>query len=490
MTEIMKTLTAMSLDTGEMTTFRIYDEEVQNRTAGITGLTQETGTDEGLVMSQDAVTAALENQEGQTTPGADGVTYTPYVSADGVISWTNDGGRANPDPVNIKGPKGETGPQGIQGAAGPQGERGPQGEQGITGPQGPQGIQGATGPQGPKGDTGATGPQGPAGADGAKGDKGDAGATGPQGPKGDTGATGATGPQGPKGDTGPQGPQGPKGDTGATGPQGPAGADGKDYVFTSADKSEIAEMVDGATVVQAPKYVNSVDEMTDIERVYVMAETGEIWAYMDATVEQLVTITDQIVGTTDNPYTRGRLSSSGATSADVTTHTLTPYIDLTKAEYQGKRITIHLEGNRYVSEANETYIMCGFYNASKGAIVGRAYTCTGSGSFTADFDNYSQNVTVKLNGETSAEITLPVPFKHDGGSNVSYIRFCGKGTADSGVYVTYEAMQTVAGGQWVNTETTYAPSLTDGDRQIIVNEIAEMVDARILDVIGDGTVTV
>lgn len=317
--------------------------------------------------------------EGDGVMGENGATFIPNVSADGVISWTNDKGLPNPSPVNIKGSKG---------------------------------------------------------------------------------------------------------DTGGPGPQG------DDYVLTNADKSEIAEMVDGATVVQAPKYVNGMEEMTDIERVYVMASTGEIWAYMDATVEQLVTVTDNIVGTSDNPYSRGRLSSSGATTADVTTHTITPYIDLTKAEYQGKRITIHLEGNRYVSETNETYIMCGFYNASKGAIVGRAYTCTGSGSFTADFDNYSQNVTVKINGDTSAEITLPVPFKHDGGSNVSYLRFCGKGTADSGVYITYEAMQTVAGGQWVNTETTYAPSLTDDDRQIIVNEIAEMVDARLLDVIGDGTVTV
>ena len=64
------------------------------------------------------------------TPGANGVTFTPHLSTDGVLSWTNDGGLANPDPVNIKGA------------------------------QGPKGDTGATGPQGPKGDTGATGPAG------------------------------------------------------------------------------------------------------------------------------------------------------------------------------------------------------------------------------------------------------------------------------------------------------------------------------------------
>ena len=33
--------------------------------------------------------------------GDDGATYTPAVAADGTLSWTNDGGRPNPAPVNI-----------------------------------------------------------------------------------------------------------------------------------------------------------------------------------------------------------------------------------------------------------------------------------------------------------------------------------------------------------------------------------------------------
>ena len=103
--------------------------------------------------------------------GASGSVFTPSVSSAGVISWTNNGGLANPTSVNIKGPQGETGPQG------------PQGEQGIQGIQGEQGPKGDTGATGPKGDTGATGPQGP---------QGETGATGPQGPKGDTGADGKT----------------------------------------------------------------------------------------------------------------------------------------------------------------------------------------------------------------------------------------------------------------------------------------------------------
>lgn len=38
----------------------------------------------------------------------DGATFTPSVSSDGVLSWTNDKGKTNPASVNIKGPKGDT----------------------------------------------------------------------------------------------------------------------------------------------------------------------------------------------------------------------------------------------------------------------------------------------------------------------------------------------------------------------------------------------
>lgn len=49
--------------------------------------------------------------------GTDGVTFTPSVSEDGTLSWTNDGGLPNPEPVNIKGPSGE----GTTGASIPSG---------------------------------------------------------------------------------------------------------------------------------------------------------------------------------------------------------------------------------------------------------------------------------------------------------------------------------------------------------------------------------
>lgn len=58
-------------------------------------------------------------ETGETGPaGEDGVTFTPTVSSEGVISWTNDGGLPNPASVNIKGETGATGATGAPGADG------------------------------------------------------------------------------------------------------------------------------------------------------------------------------------------------------------------------------------------------------------------------------------------------------------------------------------------------------------------------------------
>ena len=186
----------------------------------------------------DATEQEIIVQRIKHTPG---VTFTPSISADGVISWTNDGGLENPEPVSVKGPQGEPGPAGPKGDKGDPGAPGAPGEQGPAGPKGDPGEQG---PAGPKGDPGTPGEQGPAGPKGDKGDpgapgeqgpagpKGDPGEQGPAGPKGDPGAPGApgeqgpAGEQGPKGDPGAPGEQGPKGDPGTPGEQGPAGPKG------------------------------------------------------------------------------------------------------------------------------------------------------------------------------------------------------------------------------------------------------------------------
>lgn len=46
---------------------------------------------------------------GGSTPGADGTTFIPHISDDGTLTWTNDGGLPNPNPVNLMGPEGKDG---------------------------------------------------------------------------------------------------------------------------------------------------------------------------------------------------------------------------------------------------------------------------------------------------------------------------------------------------------------------------------------------
>lgn len=88
----------------------------------------------------DVKDGAARNTAGQPgEPGADGVTFVPSVSADGDLSWSNNGGLDNPETVNIKGPQGDPGPQGEKG------EQGEKGDTGDTGPQGPQGAPGQNG---------------------------------------------------------------------------------------------------------------------------------------------------------------------------------------------------------------------------------------------------------------------------------------------------------------------------------------------------------
>lgn len=55
---------------------------------------------------------------GGSGSGEKGATFTPSVSSEGVLSWTNDKGLTNPASVNIKGEKGDTGASGSAGKDG------------------------------------------------------------------------------------------------------------------------------------------------------------------------------------------------------------------------------------------------------------------------------------------------------------------------------------------------------------------------------------
>ena len=238
----------------------------------------KTSNKTSIVLSINELFDMISNSE---IVGEKGDTFIPSVSQEGVISWTNDGGRPNPDPVNIKGPIGNTGPQGPKGETGEQGPQGLKGDPGADGQDGADGITPHIGDngnwfigdndtgkpsRGEKGEKGATGPKGPEGPQGLQGPAGKDGqsfkivgsvntvgelpetSTVEAGTAYFVGTTtprdvyvvnvetsswvnqgklqGPEGPQGPKGEKGDTGLQGPKGETGEQGIQGPEGPRG------------------------------------------------------------------------------------------------------------------------------------------------------------------------------------------------------------------------------------------------------------------------
>ena len=123
-------------ETGDPFTYDMFTTEQLEALRGPQGIQGETGA----AFTYDMFTAEqLEALRGpQGIQGETGTVFTPNVDTDGNISWTNDGGLANPATRNI------TGPQGIQGETGAaftydmftaeqlEALRGPQGETGAA----------------------------------------------------------------------------------------------------------------------------------------------------------------------------------------------------------------------------------------------------------------------------------------------------------------------------------------------------------------------
>lgn len=216
--------------------------------------------------------------------GQNGATFTPDVSEDGVLSWTNDRDLPNPKPVNIKGEKGDKGERGEKGDKGDRGERGLQGAPGIQGIPGEKGERGERGADGEsvthkwfgttlyvtsasgissanlKGDQGERGERGLQGLQGEKGDKGDRGDTGAKGKDGKDGYTPRKGVDyfdgvnGRDGHTPVKGVDYFDGVNGADGKDGHTPIKGVDY-FTESEKQEIVSDVMSALPLYEGDYV-------------------------------------------------------------------------------------------------------------------------------------------------------------------------------------------------------------------------------------------
>ena len=178
------------------------------------------------------------------SPGANGVTFTPNVDSNGNLSWTNDGGLANPATVNIKGANGKDGTNGTNGK---------DGEDGVSVTHTWNGTtltvtsKSGTSSADLKGDRGETGAQGQQGEKGATGDKGADGV----GIKSVTQTTTSSADGGSNVITVTKTDNttstftvknGSKGSTGEKGADGKTPVKGEDY-FTAADKQEMVQAV-------------------------------------------------------------------------------------------------------------------------------------------------------------------------------------------------------------------------------------------------------
>ena len=274
--------------------------------------------------------------------------------------------------------------------------------------------------------------------------------------------------------------RGKDGVDGVNGKDGIDGKDGKDYVLTASDKAEIAETVENATFVQAPKFVSSVEEMVDPDRPYVLISTGRIWANAETTV----------IGTKkeacDDGYTYpedSRLGSDGTVqvSGSYAGFTVTPFIDILKYPVP---FTLHLEGAKFFTPTVVSYLRVYTYTEAEAKFGGGSIIQTEYDSILNISDS-----DVKINADGSGTITFNKTPTAKDGSAIRYLRFSPQlinGSSPS-VYVTYEA--TTTGVQWFDTGMVYAPSLTAEDKAEIAEDVAEMVDAQLLSLVGDGVVT-
>jgi lysophospholipase L1-like esterase len=262
--------------------------------------------------------------------------------------------------------------------------------------------------------------------------------------KGEQGPAGPQGEKGDKGDTGSQGAKGDKGDTGAK------GADGKDYVITSADKTEIADEV--ATKIpfvkspEAPTFVNSVEECTDTSKVYVLPD-GYIYAYMAVKTggESVPNFTNVM----DNPnaYIKDgyRYSHSSATFKECTTDCAV-VIPITSGAH-----TIRVRG----AGSGGAYITSFYYGNNNQTF-----------SYVIDSSNYSRKVEsngdiVMTANQTSTAVKYCV-FHIEAGANVDTLIV----TVDE--EITYTTTEGKIVYQWANTRHAFAP--TDYEDRIIEAE--------------------
>lgn len=235
------------------------------------------------------------------------------------------------------------------------------------------------------------------------------------------------------------------------GEKGDTGANGSDYVLTDTDKTEIANIVineyDSSIMAGTGsliEIVDSVDEMADTSKKYVLSSTGNIWTFKDTTI--IKEITEKIIGTTENPYLDGnRLSSDGSAVNDSAEMVLTPYIDISKYEKYGK-IKLKLAGIQYIYPSHKTNVKLALYDDYKNKII------CGESCIDGNY-GYGGVIGFAIADDNSASVEITIPYTY-AGKIVKYMRFNTIGTSEeSDITITYKGEVTES--QWCDTGVSY-----------------------------------
>lgn len=349
----------------------------------------------------------VEVQGGSGAPGESGATFTPAVSSEGVLSWTNDKGLENPAPVNIKGKDGKDGIDGY------------------TPVKGVDYFDGTNGKDGADGTSVTVSSVTESTTDG--------------------GSNVVTFSDG-KTLTVKNGTKGSAGADGAKGADGKTPVKGVDY-FNEADKAEFSEYIASELAKRGqlkPEFANSVEELealeTDEERskLYVLPD-GYIYAnvYTVTPIEPknaIPTSTDTDRKTIYNGtgYKSGmRINSSGAvveqTGNDIC---ISGFIPVKVGDTLEIR---NLSRNKSYAE----YVVA--YNSSN-TVTGKVQTSGGTSPYVGltDFD-------VPINSDTF-------------GTGFDAVRISGIITANTSVIVRSANSETVAEYRWTNTGHAFVPA--------------------------------
>lgn len=258
---------------------------------------------------------------------------------------------------------------------------------------------------------------------------------------------------------------GPQGIQGIQGPAGAAGytpVKGVDY-FTDTDKAEwegyiVSELAKRGQL--KPEFAETIEQCTDTTKLYVLPD-GFIYAYVSDGGTTVETVTEQIIGTTDNPWSAGRLSSGNPNG--ISGYVTTPYIDLQKYSVP---FVLHLKGITFsyknYGAATQSYLRWSQYKTDKTHLI---TDMTQASAFGPDYWNNAATLTDV--GDGSVEIAFTPPVTNKSGVEIGYARFSGYGTeANANVYITYEREIHASG--WENTGHAFVPA--DYETRIVALE--------------------